>query len=411
MREYDDMIANLGIKPYTEAYYGSMPELKRMDALFDEVLRKARSEGMNRCNPNKYPEIKEICSIFNKVFGFKKTYFYWYPERKANAFTATDFAWIIKGDTSKFITKRADKGFYDFSGKSILTVYGYTGILDEKRDITGRELTAIFLHEIGHNFDMSPYHKFDSMIKAIFTLGYTAFRDSKNRKIEDLNDAKLDYMKPIKDKGDAIYKDQKRRDEMDAKVEKQLTASANTNFFKEFITFILLANSRVLSFYVEFSLMWMTMPGAISGRKGELFSDSFAAAYGYGSELISGLNKIMDQDAYRTKELSGATLFFRDLNQAILDTFLELIDPHGSNAERCHEVIEKLEWDLEHSDFPPELEDELRKEIENVKEVQYKMLHATEDERYFFSKFWRRFVEKFLGGSFSLYKLFPRHKV
>ena len=138
-----------------EAYYGKLPEFDELESLFDSVIKKANKEGLNRCNPNKYPEQKKICKIFSKLFGFKETLFYWEPFYAANAYTYSLNVFMVYTDKKKLIQKRQDKGFYDSSHSIILSVYITTGLLH--KNMSARELIAVILHEIGHNFDYLQY--------------------------------------------------------------------------------------------------------------------------------------------------------------------------------------------------------------------------------------------------------------
>ena len=110
---------------FMEAYYGKLPEFEEIEKCFGIIQEKARKEGYNS-NPNKYPETKRIQNLFSKVFGLKKTIFYWVPSNVVNAYTVTVYSFMLFGESKDYIEKRKDKGFYDTSGRSVFTVYSYT---------------------------------------------------------------------------------------------------------------------------------------------------------------------------------------------------------------------------------------------------------------------------------------------
>ena len=83
---------------YMEAYYGKLPEFEEIEKCFGIIQEKARKEGYNS-NPNKYPETKRIQNLFSKVFGLKKTIFYWVPSNVVNAYTVTVYSFMLFGES------------------------------------------------------------------------------------------------------------------------------------------------------------------------------------------------------------------------------------------------------------------------------------------------------------------------
>ena len=120
---------------YMEAYYGKLPEFEQIEACFGSIIKKARAEKY-KSKPNTYPETKKIQKLFAKVFGLKKMIFYWVPSDINNAYTVTLYSMMLFGESEDYIEKRTDRGFYDTSGKSVFTVYAYTGILSKQTNLT-----------------------------------------------------------------------------------------------------------------------------------------------------------------------------------------------------------------------------------------------------------------------------------
>ena len=189
---------------YQEAYYGKLPELEECGKLFDSIIQRARKEG-TKCNPMKYPELRKIEKLFCKLFGFKSTVIYFIPyDSTVNAYTICLFSKMILGEAKDFIEKRPDKGFYDNSHKSFLSIYCYTGMLMEHIGLTGDELLACILHEVGHNFDFSAYHMFDYVVQNILTFGTASIGVKKTSSIEHMNGVKLDYLNEVKKKQNIV---------------------------------------------------------------------------------------------------------------------------------------------------------------------------------------------------------------
>ena len=76
-----------------ETYYGKLPEFDKLETLFEKIRKKVLST--KNSNPNKFPEVKEIQKIFCKLFGFKKSIFYWEALDEENAYTFSLNTFIV----------------------------------------------------------------------------------------------------------------------------------------------------------------------------------------------------------------------------------------------------------------------------------------------------------------------------
>lgn len=393
------------VEPIMESYYGKLPEFTALEAAFDRLIKRARSEG-NKCNPNKYKENKEISGIFKKVFGFKDAIIYWIPSYDVNAFTICIQSLMLFGESKDFIEKRSDKGFYDTSHRSVLTVYVYTGMLEKDLNITAREMVAIVLHEIGHNFDYSLYHMVNFIIDAIYCMGSNIIWVDNNRRIEDVNKIKMDNYDYLKSESEAIYNDQNQRDKDAEAYKKSLQKYANKGWFKGVLKLLYTNIAHLLLFPVALPLQLSN----IGNHKGEQFADSFATSYGYGVELVSGLDKMNSRFVF-TKKSRGLQIL-EDLNHASMEIFSGMSgEAHGTNQERCKECIKKLRRDLKNEDFPPELKNELEHEISKIEARYQELMTATPNDKLRITKLWRKVCDLFFGGANNLYKFFKPNNV
>ena len=172
-----------------EAYYGKLPEFEQMEKLFDVVIAKAKKEGQ-KCNPNKYPEMKKIEKLFCKLFGFKKSIIYWEPYNMANAYTYSINTFLIFANKKEKMIEKQKNGFYDTTHSIVLTVYLSVGLILTE-NMTPRELIGVILHEIGHNFDLSGYHLINYYLNCILTLGIYASETHDYKNMKTMNDAKM----------------------------------------------------------------------------------------------------------------------------------------------------------------------------------------------------------------------------
>lgn len=387
----------------SEAYYGKLPEFVELEKAFEGLIKRAKADDYRKCNPNKYPENKKIQKIFTKVFGFKESFLYWEPFAVANAYTYSLNAFLVFTDKKKLIEKRPDKGFYDTSHDTLLTVYVSTGLLE--KELSARELIAVILHEIGHNFDYSNYHKFQMILWSIFDWAIPGEIASNKNNTNDMKDAF--YIK-ISEEGDKIYKNQRKRNLLARRMKDQ--ERKYYKWSKRLDGFI---GTLILPFQIVIFLLFSPIEPIfnIGGEKSEIFADSFATAYGYGSELMSALNKLQDfSDVYNPK--SPVSRFLLDMGQLTSEiVILASGEVHGTDMKRCKECLKKLKHDLKTNDFPPEMKKELVEEINKMTLI-YKSYYKLEPgDRYKITKTFRKMVAFIFQGNPSITKFFGTHKV
>ena len=383
---------------FTEAYLGKMPEFERVSALFDKMLLKAKEDPKNM-NPNKWKENEEICKIFAKVFGLKSVWFYWIPHDMRNAFTVTVRSFLMVGDSKEMIVNRPGKGFYDTSHKSVFTIYGYCGLLLPEAKMTGRELCAIFLHELGHNFDYSPYLHVGFLMKAII--------NANGSSIEQNNRVKEDYHDQVLDEYDYLYYKNSTRDKIRKRYEKAMKEYFNSGAFRNFMSFV----ANTLSVLMCLPIAPLIQISDLEAHKGEQFADSFATAYGYGPDLISGLEKLGKYDHIKITNNDKTTVFFRDLNNCMYEILSSMIECHGTNQERCKECIKKLRNDLKTGDYPKGMKEDIEDEINRLEQTYNVLITSTPDDKEKITKAWRRLCDKLFGGAFNVAKWFKPNQM
>ena len=89
-----------------------------------------------------------------------------------------------------------------------------------------------------------------------------------------------------------------------------------------------------------------------------------------------------------------------------------IFEPHGTHQERCHECEKKLRKDLRKGDYPPELKEELEKEIERIHQSYKVIVNMPSEEHSKITRFWRRVNHIIFRGAPNLFaKLFKSNKV
>ena len=387
-------------EPFNEEYIGKLPEFIKVSELFDKMIEKAKVNP-NKINPNEWKENEQICTILAKVFGVKRVWFYWIPENSRNAFTLTASAFLILGNAKDFIKHTPGRGFYDTSHTSVITLYGYCGILLQDSHLTGSELTAIFLHELGHNFDFSPYCHMKFLASEVV--------DDIDFSIEEHNRIKMGAYDAINDEYERHYTSttgkvrEKEINEYNKKIDEYMNSKLSKNLISSIKKIIKIPIKTITSIPKQIK--------NLESKKGEQFADSFATAYGYGPELISGLIKLGEFDNVQVRDTRKSTLFFRDLNNCLTEIILGIEEIHGTDQERCKECIKKLRKDLANSEYPKGMKQDLENEINQLEEIYIKLLTSTPNDRQKITKRWRRICDKLFGGAFNIAKWFKPNQM
>lgn len=377
-----------------EAYFGRRPEFETAEKLVDRIRNLIRTKKYTGTITDT-KENKQLEEIFKKVFGFKEVHILWIDEVVPNAFTIMS-SFVYKGSNeSKTIIKDLKKGYYDTGHNDILFVAVYTGLLNQT-DLTTEEFMGVILHEIGHNFDYSVYNTIYGLINR---LTFSITPKIKNQ-IYDYYKHNSDF-KAAHNYTEDVYKEFLDLREKIRIVDKAIDGAVHTLLLPAYIVCL-----PILSL----SSLFFSIAGVVADKKKENFSDSFAAAYGYGAGCMSGLIKL---NAY-PKTLKNSNQFVKilnDISNCYQEFSLYLFECHGTTHERIDLSIMKLERDLKTGDFPPDMKKDLLKELERLKEIRKKMLSYNKEEYNHVSVTYRRIIEFLFKGTNIWHVMFPKNQV
>ena len=380
-----------------EAYYGRKAVQPIIDAMTDccKVLDDNPTENMMKTTEN-----KELEKAIQKVFGFKRVSIIW-----ENRGVIVKGAYTIPGSPTKYGTKPGFKfgthkdGFYDET-HSLPVFIELSNDMYRECQLTPEEMTAILIHEIGHNFDFTPYTMIIgwtmailAIIKLIIGLGDGTWPNTLYRMflktdagrgyaqfMLNIDNLIMNYVPPLGMIGRGINKVVK--------------------YINKFINVLL---SPLTLFSIPVALINAPMVYVVSffSRKKEIYADAFAAGYGLGPELSSGLVKF---DAYASRMSiapagSLAELFydFSMFSREFMCTFCDK-SGHGSAQQRMIKTRAKLEKDLKNNDFDPALKKELIDMISDMDEVYDDFLTCDEYEKKTITAFFRSLIDKAYGG-------------
>ena len=413
-------------KILNEEYYGTNNHLKRIEMALDSIKRKIEvNEIMTDIEASEeYAVIKEsLC----KVFGFRDIllnagmYYnlgiYTIPLYTSPSFMISNF----KG--GKYFTKN-EYGicFTDDADMVIFLNLDFSVLAKEGANMSAREMLAIILHEIGHNFFSTDgkttlilfFNRFRSIILMIIAnLGNPdAYFDVFRFMVQNLLYSSKYYMKLMANvKGSVIdiTRNMVLRKIFIALV--QTFSLVSREIMTVYSTIILLFifpmywigslfNFTVISLANLITFGWVDT--LYIGYDNEKFSDNFATTYGYGPEIASSLVKLEEfkHSKYsRTlrdmaeEDTSGLTYFA--INLASLPASLlshALLDCHPTTEQRVLNQTKMLKSELKKQNLKPETKKKILADIKKLEEVEARYFYASKDDNPY--KLWRKAVSR-----------------
>lgn len=389
------------MEPVTEAYIGKTKPLLAAERELDIIIRERKTNPLTYdMSSDGNPHVKAVGKLLQKQFGFKECVINFVPAMIVNACTINT---SLVSRSIHYKSYRFDKkrGHYDEEHciSSFVTVC--EGLL-ENDNMTGGVLLAIILHEIGHDFDNSPWLVVQDI--AMFISSPIEMLIGELMKESNIVQRGMSIISNI------IY----RIPPLEAFLKLFTGTIGLINGIKSF-----LHEMKVVNRLMNGNPIKLLRDGKVNkiiadiiiktaGATGEIHSDELAAVYGYGSELSKGLVTLRNSNI-RFEGIASknpATNLLVDVYSQIFEIILfcsipeAAIDCHPSEQARVKSVIDKYERDLANSDFPPEMKKELIRELEETKEIYKGYIECTQDgeKGKVFSMGIRMIKDKLFGG-------------
>lgn len=320
-----------------EQYYGKNTKTLEMEKIFANIkkdMEKSSSKELYNADCRKYE--KEFEKVLKELFNFKEVSFDIKNIGSINAYTlaktADDF--FAGPLTNKEVNKKYGGIRYTDEANRALMVTISLEII-RKEECTPAILTAVLLHEIGHNFyiEDTMVFRIDTLITSIFTFGYTI------NSVKFFSASLTNYFKDT-----AFW-------------------SFLRNIKSILMRYIGYINSLQYVFYGAMSLASFNFDIFINAMKmlnplniiftentynNELFADNFATSYGYGPE-IAEFSKIFNLNSTGFELLdsfNNKNNFFKFLNDIFLKNraIFDSIDPFKNRASEVTRVIDQLNY-------------------------------------------------------------------
>lgn len=410
---------------FNEAYYGRTETLSEIESLLDVMLSKMKTDP-HHYDYSTSKENKMLEKLFIKQFGFKEIQIIWQPYdvSQLNICTLCSSDLLFGGGRNFIVDKK--RGYYDKDHKHVMVLYLSTthpGYLN----LSTKEYLAIILHEMGHNFDLSPYNTIN-IIQQYVLAGLELYKISKQRPLTSEEIAQfigstignaVSLFNPVKsfigkaNKFILLLIDKIPGLKLLNKVILKLS------FFIQKYGNIVLLPINIVSSIVSAGRNILLNPlyhlMTTAARKGEQFSDSFAAAYGYGTEIATALVKIEAASLPIKMDLKNQPKIFvlltdiASVSIEVLNMVSATSNIHGSTATRLMSNIQALEREIENGDYKPDVKNEMKEQLNSCKEIYENYINGNESGINLFLTGWfRRVINTlFKGRADYISKLFP----
>jgi len=332
--------------PIKETYYGKSKEFIKIENELKKIIDIVRDDesknifkariDIDNSSPN-----QNMQEIFTKYFQIKGIKIHW-SDNVPNAYTrivSLPIMYLVNQqklqESKKFINDELN--IYIFLSTTLISTC----------DLNEKELLAIILHEIGHNFTITPFYFLSTLPLLVVSPFIWFFTPLFQTTISEL--------------------------------------MVNVgNFFKKYLPFIynfknmlenflhsisrsLAVNPEKLFRIIQFLPVYMFE--MIPGYYEEKFSDTFAASYGYGKDLSSALYKLSNQKKSLYNKLIVETPIINlvaDFYKIMIDCVVSFIDPHPNVQTRIVIMMDKLKRDLDDPNIPKDLKIELKNSIKYI---------------------------------------------
>ena len=352
-------------EPVAEGYVGKTKNILEIERLLGVMIKKYGTTNIienSRMTLDACPEKKKIEELVKKEFGFGHVTIVIKPQAIINAFTIPS-GFIMRdlaAGMPQEATKHGDR-WYDEKHQYVFYMAFYTE--DFNGTFTPGELTAMLLHEIGHNFDVSTAYWFADCMFWGLCIGtglffMPAFKQTIGILIYSI-DHMLDYIFPVRVVRNII------------EIGKRYLSIAMGPF--KVIDYLMAVGGQFAHDPVG------TASSMLTGFGMEKFSDSFAAAYGYGPETISLMDKL--DKVYMTTKMGSAIDTYTWIGQLAPTFLLMFIDPHPENQTRAKMVLEDLQKASSDKNVPPQIRKMMYKDYQLAKKTYDAYLQVEPDKK------------------------------
>lgn len=419
-------------KPMNEVYLGGSA-VTGIQSVMDQIVQVLTDDPSTIIV--RHPLTKKLEEEVQKAFGFKYVSIEWHAGFIGISSGTINPEKFKHRKNSSFVQGSHGKGFYDTDhAMSVYIILDSTLITDI--GITSREMVAMLLHEIGHNFDFSPMTLYAGMFNilnmiidllmefsiaasdktgvglvmfkssipykviaaATIPLSALPFTKEATLKITAIRDYILDTLPPIQG---LAHKTKNTVKTVVTFIASMMSPwSALSSIFNRIRKVRTLFNITPMSIFVTpFKYLLSVM-----NKSSEIYADSFAATYGYGEELSNYMIKV---DRYTVIPNTKKTTQVFNIIYDFAYCYTQISDMVSSGSKspnttkRIRRTIDKLERDLRTGNVDPNLKKDLELQLKNVKDSYDRLINMNETEYTFVSRLYTKFIESYYNSTLS----------
>ena len=358
----DNMVLN-------EAYFGKTKGVLKIEKALGALRRKYMGQYFSK-DINLDPGIDDVCRAIEDAFGFGLVQFEVCIEAGINAFTIP-IGTSVDARGSKYMEVDTTNGYRYNKQANFAVMLFITSGLFLNESFTDGEITAVILHEIGHNFTTSAIdyvgniNVLNNVLIGLYSFGIHTIALSNVVKRASINFN--NYMAKTFRRLAEVYN-----------AFKSVIGTWRyilTEYFKfgEFMNnvtmpFTIMASTiatnvwnRVIN-YALFPTRFLT------GYDDERFADSFATMYGYGPEIQTALEKVHDRktSVYEAdKFINSSPLLanYVDLFKLPVLFIIYAFDEHPELPARMKNACTQIEYDLKNHHYRPAMKARIKHDL------------------------------------------------
>ena len=419
-----------------EAYFGKTEDVLKIEKAVGSI-RKKFGTGDNVTNFNTWKstipnsiEERNLRNAIADAFGFSDVCIIWFQGLNASLATFSNSLAIDLGhkklnNSMKKNSSRRNGIKYDKADGIAMMMILSTGVFTS--DIfTDAEITAILIHEIGHNFtgalDDNVLYQFPALAEAlsiIKTIVQATIDDDSEGLLTDIivdigvsaamfSNYSHKSLAKSTDASKAMHRIQSKKDK---------DFGDNISAASFILIELMMSINHIKGLYNN--LMWFKAPlmKILSkriltkafikpfGYSDEKFADTFAQMYGYGPDLITGLQKLRTQysstvaDSYISKIPLFSSLI--ELYTIPYKILMQLTDEHPYDPARYNMIVDSLRNELEDASMDESTRKLIERDIQNAERgiSEFNKIKASDlVKRGGGTKVYQHVVNKLFGG-------------
>jgi len=341
------------------------PIIAGFQGVKDALEKELKAQG-NRFKPKAFYSHLCFRDLENKIidiFGFRDvtvaphTFLEGYDEKDDDFQSKVLNCWTWLPDETRFPIEAliTDDGFYDSSKQLRCHIVFTLGII---RFLTAEELTAIFIHEFGHNIDPALV-----VVNYVETNVFSKYITDRVGKISPAEKKFLEKKHGLAAEYILLIAG---------------IALIGLILIVDWVSYMLFNPEKALE---KIRLLVQKDKSKFTRQEStEAFADNFARMYGLGGPLMVALSKVGNsmakgRDSRITKEKKRQRLIANI-------TMMMIHDVHKTEIHRVHALIREYEIDLKDPNIPAKVKKDIKADLDILKEVLYQYLnHRDEFQR------------------------------